>query len=549
MMKSALISVYKKEGVSAFAAELHKLGYRLLSTGGTAKVLREAGLEVTDVSSLTAFPEMLEGRVKTLHPAIHGGILARRERPDDMACLQKLGIATIDLVCVNLYPFAEALQKGLPEAGMIENIDIGGPTLLRAAAKNYQDVTVVTDPADYPAVLEALREEKTRGEVARAAALPLRRRLACKVFELTQAYDRLIAAWFRSTENAADGPEKEEVKTSAEKLSNTSALYETELDEEGEFPPLLQLKFEKVSGLRYGENPHQKAAFYRLPECSDLSLAEARQIHGKELSYNNIQDANAAIELLHEFSRPCVVALKHMNPCGLGLADHLDEAWDKAYASDPVSIFGGIVAANREISSSMAKKMHGIFLEIIIAPSFAPEALAILQQKKNLRLLTLPMSDGRPHQTLKMVSVLDGLLLQERDFRQVSEAELRVMGHIDADGATRRELLEAFLVVKHCKSNAIVLYKNGATVGLGVGQSNRVGACKIALEQAGEKARGAVLASDAFFPMSDSLELAVQAGIRAVIQPGGSIRDEDSVKVADAAGIPMLATGIRHFWH
>ena len=233
MMKSALISVYKKEGVSAFAAELQKLGYRLLSTGGTAKVLREAGLEVTDVSSLTAFPEMLEGRVKTLHPAIHGGILARRERPDDMVCLQKLGIATIDLVCVNLYPFAEALQKGLPEAGMIENIDIGGPTLLRAAAKNYQDVTVVTDPADYPAVLEALREEKTRGEVARAAALPLRRRLACKVFELTQAYDRLIAAWFRSTENAADGPEKEEVKTSAEKLSNTSALYETELDEEG----------------------------------------------------------------------------------------------------------------------------------------------------------------------------------------------------------------------------------------------------------------------------------------------------------------------------
>lgn len=518
--RTALLSVFEKNGLVEFARNLTELNYRLVSTGGSARVLREAGLEVMDVSELTGFPEMMDGRVKTLHPKIHAGILARRERDDDLATLEEHGIDTVDLVCVNLYPFEKVLAAGAPEAEMIENIDIGGPTLLRAAAKNFRDVTVVCDPGDYERVVDTLRADDADQLYA------LRRELAGKVFATTGAYDKMIGSWFLETAPASD-------------LST----------EESSFPRQLKLTLELQQPLRYGENPHQQAAFYRFSAQSDLSLASAQQLHGKELSYNNIQDTNAALELLYEFERPAVVAVKHMNPCGLAVADDIDTAWREAYEADPVSIFGGIVAANREVTVEMARAMHEIFLEIIIAPSFSAEALEILEQKKNIRLLTLPMTEQHPRFRQRFVSVYDGLLLQDLNEKKVTREDCKLMGTVDVAESDWNDLLEAFAVVKHCKSNAIVLYKDGVTVGIGVGQSNRVGACRIAIEQAGEKAKGAVLASDAFFPMPDTLELAVAAGIRAVIQPGGSLRDQDSVEVCDRAGIPMVATGFRHFKH
>lgn len=520
--RTALLSVYDKSGLIDFASALKELGFRLVSTGGTARALREAGLEPVDVSSLTNFPEMLSGRVKTLHPAIHAGILARRNNEEDLETLKEHGISQIDLVAVNLYPFAEVLAKNAPPAEMIENIDIGGPTLLRASAKNHRDVTVVCDPSDYSRVIESLRADQAKnGE----AGLALRKELASKVFDHTARYDRMIADWFANS-------------------------YVDNANEEIEiFPESISLNAERVQSLRYGENPHQQAAFYRFPETSDLSLASATQLHGKELSYNNIQDANAAIELLHEFERPTVLALKHMNPCGLAVADDITKAWQHAYEADPVSIFGGIVACNREVTVAMAKEMHEIFLEIVIAPSFEPEAQEILQQKKNIRLLLLPMQEAHAKFRKRIVSVYDGLLIQEQNEKRVSREDCKLMTETEVAEEGWNDLLEAFFVVKHCKSNAIVLYKDGVTVGIGVGQSNRVGACKIAIEQAGDKAKGAVLASDAFFPMPDTLELAIKAGIRAVIQPGGSIRDDDSIKVCNEASIPMVATGVRHFKH
>lgn len=513
--RTALLSVSDKSGLAEFARALSDLNYRLVSTGGSAGALREAGLDVIDVSDITGFPEMMDGRVKTLHPHIHAGILARRDRGDDLAALNERGIGTVDLVCVNLYPFAKVLAAGAPEPDLIENIDIGGPSLLRAAAKNFRDVTVVSDPADYARVIEKLRS----GDPDELYAL--RRELAGKVFAATGRYDRMIGDWFASGNQAEALP----------------------------FPSRLNLTLDLAQPLRYGENPHQQAAFYRFAEVSDLSLASALQLHGKELSYNNIQDSNAALELLYEFDRPAVVAVKHMNPCGLAVADDIDTAWREAHAADPVSIFGGIVAANREVTAAMARAMHEIFLEIVIAPSFSREALEILEQKKNIRLLTLPMREKHPRFRRRLVSVCDGLLLQDLNEKKVTREDCRVMGRAEVPESDWNDLLESFSVVKHCKSNAIVLYKNGVTVGIGVGQSNRVGACRIAIEQAGEKARGAVLASDAFFPMPDTLELAVAAGIRAVIQPGGSLRDQDSVAVCDQAGIPMVATGFRHFKH
>jgi phosphoribosylaminoimidazolecarboxamide formyltransferase / IMP cyclohydrolase len=511
MKKRALISVSDKSGVVEFAKELEELGYEILSTGGTKRILKENGIEVIGVEDVTGFPEILEGRVKTLHPNIHGGLLAKRDDENHQLQLEEQGIQGIDLVCVNLYPFQQTIVKpnvSVEEA--IENIDIGGPTMLRAAAKNHQYVTVVVDALDYEEVLAQL---KASGEVLGEK----RRKLAAKVFRHTAAYDAYIAD------------------------------YMTKISGE-ENPERFTVTYELKQSLRYGENPHQKAEFYRQPLGSEFSIATARQLHGKELSYNNINDANAALQIIKEFTEPTAVAVKHMNPCGVGVGESIEEAFSKAYEADSTSIFGGIVALNRVVDEETAKKLHKIFLEIVIAPAFTEEALEILTSKKNIRLLTVPFETEAAIER-KLSTVEGGLLVQDDDTYSLEDADLRV--------ATKREPTEeewdalklGWKVVKHVKSNAIVVTDDKMTLGVGAGQMNRVGAAKIAFEQAGEKAKGSAMASDAFFPMDDTVEAAAKAGITAIIQPGGSIRDEDSIKKADEHGITMVFTGIRHFKH
>ncbi|WJQ01888.1 bifunctional phosphoribosylaminoimidazolecarboxamide formyltransferase/IMP cyclohydrolase [Geobacillus stearothermophilus] len=510
-VKRALISVSNKEGIIPFAKQLAELGVDIISTGGTKRALEEAGVPVISISDVTGFPEILDGRVKTLHPAIHGGILAVRSDERHQAALEEHGIRPIDLVVVNLYPFQQTIAKpDVTLAEAIENIDIGGPTMVRAAAKNYADVAIVVDPADYPMVIEEL---KTTGSIQAKT----RQQLAAKAFRHTAAYDAMIAE------------------------------YLTGLTGE-EYPETLTVTYTKKQSLRYGENPHQSAAFYAKPLGAAFSIAKAAQLHGKELSYNNINDANAAINLIREFQEPAAAAIKHMNPCGVGVGATLLEAFTKAYEADPVSIFGGIVAVNREVDKETAERMHDIFLEIVIAPSFSDEALAILTKKKNIRLLTLDFAAPDVKEKT-LVSVNGGLLVQEADKYTLEDAEWNVVTKREPTEAEREQLRFAWKVVKHVKSNAIVLAKNGMTVGVGAGQMNRVGAANIAIEQAGEQAVGAVLASDAFFPMDDTVEAAAKAGITAIIQPGGSIRDADSIRKADEYGMAMVFTGVRHFKH
>lgn len=511
MKKRALISVSDKNGIIEFAKSLSELGFELISTGGTKKAIEESGIPVIGVDDVTGFPEILEGRVKTLNPYIHGGLLAKFSEESHQKQLEEHKIQPIHLVCVNLYPFQQTIEK--PDVTVeeaIENIDIGGPTMLRAAAKNHEYVTVVVDPADYGTVLEEL---KATGEVQKET----RRRLAAKVFRHTAAYDALIAE------------------------------YMTNLAKE-ENPEKLTVTYELKQTLRYGENPHQKAAFYRKPLGSTFSVANATQLHGKELSYNNINDADAALQIVKEFSEPAAVAVKHMNPCGVGTGKDIFTAYSKTYEADPVSIFGGIVALNREVDKATAEKMHEIFLEIIIAPSFSEEAVEILTKKKNIRLLTIPF-DGPEKPEVKLTSIEGGLLVQDRDSYTFEDANITVPTKRQPTEEEWEALKFGWKVVKHVKSNAIVVNDKEKTLGVGAGQMNRVGAAKIALEQAGEKAKGAVLASDAFFPMNDTVEVAAKAGITAIIQPGGSIRDEDSIKMADEYGIAMVFTGVRHFKH
>ncbi len=511
MKKRALISVSDKNGIIEFAKSLSELGFELISTGGTKKAIEESGIPVIGVDDVTGFPEILEGRVKTLNPYIHGGLLAKFSEESHQKQLEEHKIQPIHLVCVNLYPFQQTIEK--PDVTVeeaIENIDIGGPTMLRAAAKNHEYVTVVVDPADYGTVLEEL---KATGEVQKET----RRRLAAKVFRHTAAYDALIAE------------------------------YMTNLAKE-ENPEKLTVTYELKQTLRYGENPHQKAAFYRKPLGSTFSVANATQLHGKELSYNNINDADAALQIVKEFSEPAAVAVKHMNPCGVGTGKDIFTAYSKAYEADPVSIFGGIVALNREVDKATAEKMHEIFLEIIIAPSFSEEAVEILTKKKNIRLLTIPF-DGPEKPEVKLTSIEGGLLVQDRDSYTFEDANITVPTKRQPTEEEWEALKFGWKVVKHVKSKAIVVNDKEKTHGVGAGQMNRVGAAKIALEQAGEKAKGAVLASDAFFPMNDTVEVAAKAGITAIIQPGGSIRDEDSIKMADEYGIAMVFTGVRHFKH
>lgn len=509
--KRALISVSDKKGVGEFARELASLGFEIISTGGTKKMLQEQGIPVLSVSDVTGFPEILEGRVKTLNPFIHGGLLAKHDVEEHQKQLEEHGIEPIQLVCVNLYPFQQTIEKpDVTEADAIENIDIGGPTMLRASAKNHQYVTVVVDPADYQRVVAELKKS---GETS----LETRRQLAAKVFRHTAAYDALIAEYMTNL-TAEETPEK------------------------------LTVTYELKQTLRYGENPHQKAAFYRKPLGSTFSIAYAEQLHGKELSYNNINDADAALQIVKEFADPAAVAVKHMNPCGVGTGKTVFEAFEKAFAADPVSIFGGIIAFNREVDAVTAQKLHEIFLEIIIAPSFSEEALAILTAKKNLRLLTIPFAQKQKPE-VKMVTIEGGLLVQDRDRYTLDDAIVTIPTKRQPTPEEWEALKLGWKVVKHVKSNAIVVTDKDMTLGIGAGQMNRVGSAEIALKQAGTKAEGAALASDAFFPMDDTVEAAAKAGITAIIQPGGSIKDADSIKKADEYGIAMVFTGIRHFKH
>ncbi|NLG83388.1 MAG: bifunctional phosphoribosylaminoimidazolecarboxamide formyltransferase/IMP cyclohydrolase [Firmicutes bacterium] len=514
-IRRALLSVSDKRGLVEFGRGLLRYGVELVSTGGTYNVLKEAGLPVTYISEVTGFPEILDGRVKTLHPAIHAGILARRDDPRHLAQLEEAGIKPIDLVVVNLYPFAATVARpGVTPAEAVENIDIGGPSLIRAAAKNHAGVVVIVDPETYPLLLAEMEAHggKVTLEFARARAV--------EAFAHTAAYDAAIHRYLAGTGDQV-------------------------------FPALLELRFEKVMDLRYGENPHQRAAFYRDPGFRGFGVSEAEKLQGKELSFNNIGDADTAMHLAAEFDPPTVVAVKHANPCGVGTGPDLLTAFRKAYESDPVSIFGGIIAVNRELDGETARAMAELFLEIVIAPSFSEEARKILAAKKNLRLLRLafPAPGDRPGEGFDLRRVSGGLLVQDRDLADYRPADLVVKTKRPPTEAELHDLAMAWKVVKYVKSNAIVLWRDGRTVGIGAGQMNRVGAARIAIAQAGEKARGAVLASDAFFPMPDTVEEAARAGITAIIQPGGSIRDDESIAAADSFGLAMVFTGMRHFRH
>lgn len=509
-MKRVLISVSDKTGVVELTRELIELGYEIISTGGTKKTLNEAGIKTLSISDITNFPEIMDGRVKTLHPSVHGALLCVRDNENHLKALKDNKIDLIDMVVVNLYPFKETLAKeDVTHEELIENIDIGGPTMLRSAAKNYKSVTVVVDPKDYERVVCELKES---GDTQ----LETRERLAAKVFRHTSAYDTLIAEY----------------------LTNKV---------EEKFPETITVTYEKVQDLRYGENPHQKAGFYK-KSFAGYSLGNAKQLHGKELSYNNIQDANAALEILKEFTAPTVVAVKHMNPCGVGSGKNIDEAWTRAYEADKVSIFGGIVVANSCITKLVAEELSKLFLEIVIAPRFEKEALEIITQKKNIRVLQIDMNSEILNK-MKVTSVMDGALIQEFDEMKISKNELVCVTERKPTDVEIEELIFSWNIVKHVKSNAIVIGKDNQTVGIGAGQMNRVGAAKIALEQGGEKCMGAVLASDAFFPMDDTVELAAKYGVKAIIQPGGSIKDSLSIEACNRYGIAMVFTGVRHFKH
>lgn len=507
----ALVSVSDKTGVVEFARALKNLGWEIIATGGTMKLLLESGLPVTGISEVTGFPEICGGRVKTLHPKVHGALLGRRDNEGDMAQLAENGIEMIDLVCVNLYPFEATVAKpDVTLADAIENIDIGGPSMLRSAAKNCKSVTVVCDPSDYATVIEEI--------TANGDTLPeTRLKLSAKAYTHTALYDSHIATYMR---RQAGLPEK------------------------------LFLAFDELQSLRYGENPHQKAKFYKSSEDLSYSVAGARQLQGKELSYNNIQDANAALEIVSEFDEPFCVGLKHMNPCGAAVGADVLDAWTRAYEADKVSIYGGIVAFNRPVNAETALAMKPIFLEIIMAPAFEPEALEVLSKKKNLRLLVVKM-EKRGEKHCQYTAVTGGMLVQDADTECLEITDAMTVTERHPSEQELRDMNFGWKIVKHVKSNAIVVVKDGATLGVGAGQMNRVGSATIALEEAREAGatEGLVLASDGFLPFDDTVEQASRYGVTAIVQPGGSIRDEDSVKKANEKNIAMLFTGMRHFKH
>lgn len=507
----ALISVSNKEGIVKLAEGLVELGVEIISTGGSYQRLKDSGIAVTNVSDVTQFQECLDGRVKTLHPSVHAGILAMRDNAEHMKTLEELNIQPIDLLIINLYPFKETVcKKNVSFEDTIEQIDIGGPTMLRAGAKNFRDVAVVTDPDDYDKILAELKEKKE-------ISLETKKYLATKVFEETAYYDSLIAEYFRG---------------------QTGKKY----------PEKLTVALDKAQDLRYGENPHQSACFYRDPIDVSGTVAGCVQLAGKELSYNNINDANAAINLVKEFTEPCVVAIKHSTPCGVAVGLDLFSTYEKAYNCDPQSIFGGIVATNQVVDEKTALKMTEIFLEVIIAPEFSAEALAVFKKKENLRLLELADISSNYPSTEHMKKVAGGMLLQEMDLVPQSDdykvATERIPGETEIS-----DLFFAMKVCKHTASNAIVFAKDGATLSIGGGQVSRVWSVENCVNHVLSDATGAVMASDAFFPFPDSIELAAKAGIKAVIQPGGSKNDQASIDACNSHGIAMIMTDVRHFRH
>ena len=521
-VRRALLSVSDKTGLIEFGKALAGFGIVILSTGGTYKALKDAGVAVKEVAEHTGFPEMMDGRVKTLHPTIHGGILALRDAPEHTAAMDKHNIPPIDLVVVNLYPFAATVAKGADFPTCIENIDIGGPAMIRSAAKNHGFVNVVVDVADYTKIIDALKTNNG------ATPLSLRRELAAKAYAHTGAYDSMIATWFARQNGEA-------------------------------FPPTLLLSAERKQTLRYGENPHQQAAFYVTGDKRP-GVATAQQLQGKELSYNNLNDTDAAFELVSEFcDKPTIAIIKHANPCGVAMADSLSAAWDAALRCDSTSAFGGIVAMNRKLDKATAEKIGAIFTEVIVAPEADEDAKAFLAAKKNLRLLiTGGMADPVAAGWF-VKSVAGGYLVQTRDAGRITEADLKVVTKRAPTAQELADMLFAFRVGKHVKSNTIVYAKNGATVGIGAGQMSRVDSARIAYRKAQDAAKaaglsdaltkGSVAASDAFFPFADGLEVLVEAGATAVIQPGGSIRDQEVIDAADKAGLAMVFTGMRHFRH
>ena len=528
-LKRALISVYDKTGLEELAQGLHSAGVSLVSTGSTAKRIAEAGVPVTEVADLTGFPECLEGRVKTLHPRVHAGILADRRKDDHVRQLQQLEIESFDLVVVNLYPFAETVRSGAGRDEVVEQIDIGGPSMVRAAAKNHPSVAVVVDPARYDDVVAAASDG--------GFDLAARRRLAAAAFSHTAAYDTAVAEWTQKT-LLADDPQADLV-----------------------MPPYAGLGFERAETLRYGENPHQTAALY-LDQAASAGIAQAEQLHGKAMSYNNYVDADAALRTVGDFDEPAVAVVKHNNPCGLAVAtpgaeDPVADAHRKAHACDPLSAYGGVIAVNRPVSEAMARTVKDIFTEVVVAPDFEPAALEILTQKKNIRLLRLPEGFGRDPLEFRQIS--GGALMQVADRSQAEgddPANWTLVAGQAADEQTMADLAFAWKALRPVKSNAILLADDGATVGIGMGQVNRVDSCRLAVERANtldsdgkRRAEGSVAASDAFFPFADGLEVLLQAGVRAVVQPGGSIRDEEVIAAAEAAGVTMYTTGARHFFH
>ena len=510
-MKRALVSVSDKSGLVEFVKGLESLGWEIIATGGTQRLLDQSGVKTIGISDVTGFPEICDGRVKTLHPKVHGGLLARRDEESHLQALRENGIEFIDLVCVNLYPFRQTIAN--PNVAMedaIENIDIGGPSMLRSAAKNYRDVTVVCDPADYQTVLAEIAEGGNTTVETRLA-------LSAKAYTHTAQYDSCIATFMR------------------EKAGLSEKLF---------------LEFDVKQSLRYGENPHQSAKFYSDNQTTAFSLAYAEQLGGKELSYNNIQDANAALNIVREFDEPFCVALKHMNPCGAAIGATIEEAWNAAYEADKVSIYGGIVAVNRPLTAEVALGMKPIFLEIVMAPDFTAEALEILSSKKNLRLLKVDMTKcDKPIN--QYISVNGGLLVQQLDTVTKEVTNDMCVTETKPTEAQLVDMNFGWRVVKHVKSNAIAVVKDGHTLGVGAGQMNRVGSAEIALKQAHAAGftEGLVLASDGFLPFDDTVAFAAQYGVTAIVQPGGSIRDEDSIKKANELGITMLFTGMRHFKH
>lgn len=508
-IRRALISVSDKSGLLDLAKALAGAGVEIVSTGSTASTIRDAGYAVTDVASVTGFPESLDGRVKTLHPAIHSGLLADLRLESHETQLKDLEIKPFELVVVNLYPFVETVASGAVGNDVVEQIDIGGPAMVRASAKNHANVAIVVSPSHYPSILEALAAGGTTFEQRRA--------LAAEAFAHTAAYDGAVAAWF-----AGDAPST------------------------ADFPERFAVQAELKQNLRYGENSHQAAALYVDP--AGRGIAQATQLGGKEMSYNNFVDADAALRSAYDFSEPAVAIIKHANPCGIAVADDIAVAHRKAHECDPVSAYGGVIAANRTVTLAMAETVKGIFTEVLIAPAYEPEALALLQTKKNLRILQLPEGYARARTEFRQLS--GGVLVQDSDrFDEFSSAGWTLVSGDEADAATHADLEFAWKACRAVKSNAILLAHDGASVGVGMGQVNRVDSCNLAVARAGDRAAGSVAASDAFFPFADGPEILIAAGVRAIVQPGGSIRDDEVIAAAQAAGVTMYFTGERHFFH